>query len=147
MLSIKSYNISFCICVGTPVIIDPPKDQSIHLSTETSFTCTAVGYVRPKVEWFKNYNILNNQTLGATKFRRFIYTTKIGDCSTSECGVISTVMISNVTSDDVGIYTCNASNPVGYAIESAQLKIGNLRVYITHCVIVQSYIAVANCGW
>ena len=121
-----------CVChiyVGTPGIRYPPKDQKVDSSAETSFTCTAVGYPHPNIDWIKNNNtfLKNQSSLGTLKYKIFIYPPfPLGDCSISECGVRSTLVIQNVSADDVGIYTCNATNSIGTAIASAKLTIGNL---------------------
>ena len=117
------------IYIGTPSIRYPPKDQKVDLSADTSFTCTAVGYPRPNIDWMNNNNsiILNQSLLGTIKYRIFIYPpVSLGDCSISECGIRSTIVIQDVADGDKGIYTCNATNSIGTAIESAKLTIGNL---------------------
>ena len=118
---------SYYTYVGTSDIIFPPKDQNVGLSTETSFTCTAVGYPRPNIDWIKNNTTLKNQSSpGAIKF--VDPPVHLGNCLISECGIRSTLIIQNVTANDVGVYTCNASNSIGNTIRSAKLTIGNLNV-------------------
>ena len=121
--------------VGAPDIIYPPKDQKVGLSTDTSFTCTAVGSPLPSIDWIKDNHVLKNKSSsGAIKYKIFIDPpVYVGNCSTSECGIRSTLVIQNVVADDEGVYTCNASNSIGNAIGSAELKIGNIYRYITSC--------------
>ena len=129
------------IYIGTPDIRYPPKDQNVDLSAETSFTCTAVGYPRPNIHWMKNNTFLlkNQDSLGTIKFRIFIYNHSLGNCSISECGIRSTVVIQDVADGDKGIYTCNATNSIGTAIRSAKLTIGNMAnstVQHSYCIVI-----------
>ena len=113
------------VSVGTPVIADPPKNQTIVASSDTLFTCAATGYPCPDIRWIQNNSFVENQLIGTAKYKKFIHVTEIEIFLSPMCAVKSTLVISNVTVDDVGNYTCSASNIVGNAITTAQLAIGN----------------------
>ena len=120
------------VFVGTPVIADPPKDQSIMALSDTLFTCTATGYPCPNICWIQNNSIVENQDIGTAKYKKFIHVTNIENYLSPMCAVKSTLVISNIIVDDVGNYTCSASNIVGNAITTAQLTIGNFKSNIKH---------------
>ena len=116
--------------VGTPIIVDRPRDQNIGLLSKVSFTCVADGYPRPHIDWIKNNTVLRDQITSSGRYKIRIYAANTtGNCTISECGVQSTIVIYDVAADDIGDYMCNGSNEVGYAIESAQLTIG-IRTYV-----------------
>ena len=117
--------------VGTPIIVDHPRDQNVDLLSKVSFMCSADGFPRPHIVWIKNNTILRDKIASsAGRYKRKIYAANTtGNCTISECGVDSTIVINDVTADDLGVYTCKGSNEVGYAIESAQLTNGILGYY------------------
>ena len=134
MYLIRNYNIvqhNF-VSVGTPVIADPPKDQTIMTLSDTLFTCAATGYPCPNIRWIQNNSIVENQDIGTAKYKKFIHVTNIENYLSPMCAVKSTLVISNIIVDDVGNYTCSASNIVGNAITTAQLAIGNFRSNVKH---------------
>ena len=71
------------------------------------FTCQVGGYPFPELTWYRNG--VEIQPTSRTVFKVFEST--------------ATFEISSVTSDDVGNYTCQASNPAGIATSTANLLV------------------------
>jgi hypothetical protein len=89
-----------------PVIAKPNKTAL--------FTCKVDGYPFPQLTWYRNG--VEIQPTSSTVFKVFEST--------------ATLEISNVTADDVGNYTCQASNPAGVATSTANLVV----IGMCHCV-------------
>ncbi len=75
-----------------------------------SFTCVATAFPRPNILWFFT------QTLEDSNF-------KIVEESTGERQLMSTLTVTSVMPSLAGTYTCNASNVVSDATESAELTV------------------------
>ena len=120
-----------CIVIGTLMITVAPKSQTFVEFSNVSYICTAFGYPRPVIEWLKDDTILKNSSSGVgavaeTNYKLLIINSYLEDCVLSECGLKSTLWIFKTTADDVGKYTCNASNIAGYITRTAQLSIGKV---------------------
>ena len=97
-----------------PFINPEVMDQTVNEGDMASFTCEATGEAIPTISWYFNSVSVNNET-NVDKY----------DISQSSLNftVTSTLIIMNVESSDVGIYTCNATNLV-----SSDLSFGVLTV-------------------
>ena len=89
--------------ISAPSIVAPPKSMVVNESGTASFQCEAKGNPEPKVTWLKQ-----NSSLPADK--RFV---------SSRAGL----MITDVTSQDEGMYTCVARNILGEMTSSATLTV------------------------
>ena len=129
------------VSLGTPVIIDPPKNQTIVTSTDTLFTCTATGSPCPSIHWIHNSSPVGKERgIGAAKYKKFIHVTKLKHDLAPLCTIKSTIVIANVTAKDYGNYTCKASNIAGNAVAAAQLGKGNFNNNVnTHRVQLYAY--------
>ena len=128
------------VSLGTPVIVDAPKNQTIVTSTDTLFTCTATGYPCPNIHWIHNNSNVSNKSIGAVKYKNFIHVAKLKNDLSPLCTIKSTIVIANVTANDYGDYTCKASNIVGNAVAPAQLGTGNCNNTVnTHRVQLYAY--------
>ena len=67
--------------------------------------------------------LLRNTSSRAEYFKLLIINSELGDCVTTKCALNSTLWIFNTTMDDVGKYTCNASNIAGNSTTSVQLSV------------------------
>ncbi|KAJ7376489.1 hypothetical protein OS493_034225 [Desmophyllum pertusum] len=89
--------------ISAPSIVAPPMSVVVNITGTASFQCEAEGNPVPKVTWLKQ-----NSSLLADK--RVV---------PSRGGL----MITDVTSQDDGIYTCVASNILGVMTSSAKLSV------------------------
>ena len=89
--------------ISAPSIVSPPISMVVNKSGTASFQCQTDGNPKPKVTWLKQYS-----SLPADK--RVV----------SSRGVL---MITDVTSEDEGIYTCVARNILGEMTSSATLTV------------------------
>ena len=115
-----------CTYIGTPVVEISPQNQDFVRYSNVSFMCTAIGYPRPVISWLNNHIALTNISNGVTSLKLLIINSYLGNCITTKCGLKSTIWILNSTLDDVGTYTCRASNIAGNVTKTAQLTIGNV---------------------
>ena len=118
------------ISIGAPVVEISPQNQNFIKLNNVSFICTAIGYPRPVIEWLKNDTVLSNVSNGMTQTKLLILSSELGDCIITGCGLNSTLWIFNTTVDDMGKYTCSASNIAGNDTATAQLTTGNINNYI-----------------
>ena len=106
--------------ISTPSIVAPPMSMVVNESGTASFQCQAEGNPEPEVTWLKH-----NSSLLADK--RVV---------PSSGGL----MITDVTSQDEGMYTCVATNILGEMASSATLSVqGEL------CCIYLSFIITLFC--
>ena len=89
--------------ISAPSIVAPPMSMVVNESGTASFQCEAEGNPQPKVTWLKQ-----NSSLAADK--RVV---------SSRGGL----MITDVTSQDKGTYTCVARNILGQMTSSATLSV------------------------
>ena len=89
--------------ISAPSIVTPPVSMVVNQTGAASFQCEVRGNPKPEVTWLKQ-----NSSLFADK--RIL---------TSHGGVL----ITDVTSQDGGIYTCSAKNILGVVTSSATLTV------------------------
>ena len=97
--------------ISAPSIVSPPISMVVNESGTASFQCEADGNPKPKVTWLKQ-----NSSLPADK------------------RVVSSrgeLMITNVTSEDEGMYTCVARNILG---EMAALTVQGVKKIIHYYI-------------
>ena len=79
-----------------------------HVTNETNravFTCQATGEPAPNISWYFNGVMINVSDTN----KYIIMSTSLNTTTTIE----NTLTVYNVTSSDVGTYTCNATNIIG----------------------------------
>ena len=76
------------------------------------FTCQAVGEPVPDISWY--FNVIINVSDNSSKY---MIVSRSLNITTTE----NTLTVYNVTSSDVGNYTCNASNIIGSVTSSGIL--------------------------
>ncbi|KAL9952595.1 hypothetical protein ACROYT_G039866 [Oculina patagonica] len=89
--------------ISAPSIVAPPMSMVVNETNTASFQCEAEGNPEPKVTWLKQ-----NSSLVADKR---VVPTRGG------------LMITDVTSQDEGMYTCVARNILGEMTSSAALSV------------------------
>jgi len=102
--------------VTAPVIVQPPMDIMVPVTTVAMFTCTGRGYGDVIVTWEKTRNDRPNPISNSATF----------DIITEPDLITSTITIPSVIRNDRGRYQCIFNNSEGETIsESARLAIGS----------------------
>ena len=89
--------------ISAPSIVSPPKPTVVNETDIASFHCKVRGNPKPQISWLKQ-----NASLPASK--RIVQSR-------------GTLMIRDVTSQDGGMYTCQAKNLLGVVTSSATLTV------------------------
>ena len=89
--------------ISAPSIVAPPISMLVNESSTASFQCEAEGNPEPKITWLKQ-----NSSIPADK-----------RVTSSRGGL----MITDVKSQDKGMYTCVAGNTLGEVTSSAKLSV------------------------
>ena len=92
-------------------INDEIRDQEENVT----FLCEAVGEPVPDISWFFN-DVMINVSDNSSKY---MIVSRSLNITTTE----NTLTVYNVTSSDVGTYTCNASNVIGNDASSGILTV------------------------
>ena len=102
----------FCLAVAPEILSDivDSTDEGRDLAT---FTCQATGEPVPTISWYFNDVMIN--VSDTSKY--MIMSTPINTTTTE-----NTLTVYNVTSSDVGTYTCNATNTIGSDISHGKGK-------------------------
>lgn len=85
----------------TPSFLIAPYELSVLVSDNITLQCQTIGIPTPLILWLKDGQLL------AQSDATIIYNT------TSDTTANSTLIITNVTNTDDGVYICEASNKVG----------------------------------
>ena len=85
-----------------PVIISSIKDVNEDNSNLAIFICQAVGQPIPNISWYFDDVMISNSS-------KYMIVSKSLNTTTIE----NTLTVYNITSADVGVYTCTATNDVG----------------------------------
>ena len=94
------------ICVTvTPMILSEITDLSDGGRTIVNFTCTAIGEPIPDISWYFN-DVMINVSDNSSKY---MIESRSLNITTTE----NTLTVYDVTSSDVGVYTCIATNTQG----------------------------------
>ena len=100
-------------------IINTIVDNTVNETDSVNFICQATGEPVPNIIWDLNGVMINmSDTNKYRKESRSINTT------TTE----NTVTVYNVTSYDVGTYTCNATNTIGSDESSGTLTVHGMQM-------------------
>ena len=99
------------------------NDEVRNHSEDVTFLCKAVGEPVPDISWYFN-DVMINVSDNSSKYM-------IVSRSLNITTIENTLTVYNVTSSDVGTYTCNSSNIIGTIINSRILTVtSKLNVYI-----------------
>ena len=101
--------------VVTPSIENVINDEVRNQEENVTFTCQSVGEPVPDITWSFN-DAMINEFDGNSKY---MIESRSLNITTTE----NTLTVYNVTSSDVGTYTCNASNIIGSVTSSGILTV------------------------
>ena len=103
------------IFVVIPNIENPATNEIRNQRENVTFLCQAVGEPVPDISWYFN-DVMINVSDNSSKY---MIVSRSLNITTNE----NTLTVYNVTSSDVGTYTCNASNIIGNIISSRILTV------------------------
>ena len=98
-----------------PSVAIPPIDEIADQTKNVTLLCQAVGEPVPDISWYFN-DVMINVSDNSSKYMIMSRSLNI---TTTE----NTLTVYNVTSSDVGTYTCNSSNIIGSVTSSRILTV------------------------
>ena len=104
-----------CNFAVIPSINSSIKNKVIDQTENVTFLCQAVGKPVPVISWYFN-GVMINVSDNSSKY---MIVSRSLNITTTE----STLTVHNVTSSDVGTYTCNSSNIIGSITSSGILTV------------------------
>ena len=111
-----------------PVITKAPTNLTVQALTNQTFSCSAVGFPRPKIKWIRQNDTKSN-LIGVNVYTK--YTTTNTDYGDRESA--SSLHIINVSPTEAAIYLCVATSSIGEATAHAHLAVyGKQPLY--HCM-------------
>ncbi|VDK72601.1 unnamed protein product [Litomosoides sigmodontis] len=93
---------------SAPIFLKDLKNSPLKPGSQIILEARVVGYPEPQVEWLKNGSSINNYRVKTE------YDSRTGICA---------LIIPQMFTDDIGEYTCRATNVHGVAESSAQLML------------------------
>ena len=101
--------------VVIPSITSPPYNEIINQTDSVTFLCQAVGEPVPDISWYFNGVMINV----SDNSDKYMIVSRSLNITTTE----NTLTVYNVTSSDVGTYTCDSSNFIGSVTSSGILTV------------------------
>ena len=101
--------------VVIPSITSPPYNEIRNQTDSVTFLCQAVSEPVPDISWYFN-GVMINVSDNSSKYMIMSRSLNI---TTTE----NTLTVYNVTSSDVGTYTCDSSNFIGSVTSSGILTV------------------------
>ena len=101
----------------TPRIEYPIISEVRNQTENVTFLCQAVGEPIPDISWYFN-GVMINVSDNSSKYMIMSLTRSLNITTTE-----NTLTVYNVTSSDVGTYTCNSSNIIGNVTSSGILTV------------------------
>ena len=105
------------IFVVIPIVQSPINNEVRNQSENVTFLCQAVGEPVPDISWYFN-GVMINVSDNSSKYMIMSRTLNM---TTTE----NTLTVYNVTSSDVGFYSCNATNIGGNDSTSGHLQVNS----------------------
>ena len=93
------------VSVVIPSIIELVSDIVVQQKRINTFSCQAVGEPVPDISWYFN-GVMINVSDNSSKY---MIMSRLLNITTNE----NMLTVYNVTSTDVGVYTCSATNIIG----------------------------------
>ena len=117
-MNVNSYTcLPFCIfnLAVIPIIETLINDEVQNQNENVTFPCHSVGEPVPNISWYFN-GVMINVSDNSSKY---MIVSRSLNITTTE----NTLTVYNVTSSDVGTYTCNSSNIIGSVTSSGILTV------------------------
>ena len=122
----------FYISTVIPSITTLVTNEIRNQAENVTFICQAVGEPVPDISWYFNgvmINILDNSS-------KYMIMSRSLNTTTTE----NTLTVYNVTSSDVGTYTCNSSNIIESAISSGILTVTSKFLLFSILIFLHTYV-------
>ena len=103
------------VCVVIPSTVNSTDDEIRDQNENVTFLCQAVGEPVPDISWYFN-GVMINVSDNSSKYMIMSRSLNI---TTTE----NTLTVYNLTSSDVGTYTCDSSNIIGSVTSSGILTV------------------------
>ena len=100
-----AYCLIVSVCIVIPSIVNSPDDEIRDQNENVTFLCQAVGEPVPDISWYFN-GVMINVSDNSSKY---MIMSRLLNITTTE----NTLTVYNITSSDVGTYTCDSSNIIG----------------------------------
>ena len=111
----------YLIFAVSPSINNSIKSEVTSHNENVSFLCQAVSEPVPDISWYFN-GVMINVSDNSSKY---MIMSRLLNITTTE----NTLTVYNVTSSDVGTYTCKSSNIIGNATSSGILTVTSKFLY------------------
>ena len=98
-----------------PSIENSIENKARNQTENVTFLCQAVGEPVPDISWYFNGTMINRSDNSS----KYMIMSRSLNKTTTE----NTLTVYNVTSPDVGTYTCNSSNIIGSTTSSGILTV------------------------
>ena len=105
-----------------PVITSEITDLSVSGTNLANFSCQAVGEPVPDISWYFNDVMINVSD-------KYMIMSRSLNITTTE----NTLTVYNVTSSDVGVYTCTATNIIGSDTSNNGMYVNTQDFWKNHC--------------
>ena len=114
---------NFIISTVIPSIENLIDDEIRNQTENVTFLCQSVGEPFPNISWYFN-GVMINVSDNSSKY---MIVSRSLNITTTE----NTLTVYNVTSSDVGTYTCNSSNFIGSVASSEVLTVTSKFYHLT----------------
>ena len=114
---------NFIISTVIPSIENLIDDEIRNQTENVTFLCQSVGESFPDISWYFN-GVMINVSDNSSKY---MIVSRSLNITTTE----NTLTVYNVTSSDVGTYTCNSSNFIGSVASSGVLTVTSKFYHLT----------------
>ena len=105
----------FSLYTVAPSIQDLIEDEIRDQTENVTFLCQTVGKPVPDISWYFNGAMI----IVSDNSSKYLITSRLSNMTTTE----NTLTVYNVTSLDVGTYTCNSTNFIGSSTSSGILTV------------------------
>ena len=103
------------IFIVTPSINQDISNKTINETQSVNFTCEVTGEPVSEISWYFNGTMINVSDNSG----KYMIMSRSLNITTTE----KTLTVYNVTSSDVGTYSCNATNIIGNYTSSGHLQV------------------------
>ena len=125
------------VSVVIPSITSLISSKVIQHSRINAFLCQAVGEPVPDISWYFN-GVMINVSDNSSKY--MIMSRSLNITTTN-----NTLTVYNVTSSDVGVYTCNATNIIGSDTNNGEKYIYLHACYLKHLLLFFTHHGIKIC--
>ena len=132
--------IKFIVSAVIPSIVNSTDEEIRDQTENVTFLCQSVGEPVPDISWYFNGAMINVSDNSS----KYMIVSRSLNITTTE----NTLTVYNVTSSDVGTYTCNSSNFIGSVTSSGILTVtSKFQLLMYYKAIVVDYMPYLYVDW